>query len=54
MMKMEAMDQEIEIMFGRVKISNRIFEQMLYNYFYSKLENKTDMSNYNFIINNYY
>lgn len=41
---------------GRVKISNRIFEQMLYNYFSSKLENKTDMSNYNFrenfIINN--
>ncbi|KGM93222.1 AAA family ATPase [Clostridium botulinum] len=33
---------------GRVKISNRIFEQMLYNYFSSKLENKTDMSNYNF------
>ena len=33
---------------GRVKISNRIYEQMLYNYFSSKLENKTDMSNYNF------
>ncbi|RII32985.1 AAA family ATPase [Clostridium chromiireducens] len=33
---------------GRVKISNRIFEQMLYNYFSSKLENKTDMSTYNF------
>ncbi len=33
---------------GRVKISNRIFEQMLYNYFSSKLENRTDMSNYNF------
>lgn len=33
---------------GRVRISNRIFEQMLYNYFSSKLENKTDMSNYNF------
>lgn len=33
---------------GRVKISNRVFEQMLYNYFSSKLENKTDMSNYNF------
>jgi len=33
---------------GRVKISNRIFEQILYNYFSSKLENKTDMSTYNF------
>lgn len=33
---------------GTVKISNRIFEQMLYNYFSSKLENKTDMSMYNF------
>ena len=33
---------------SRVKISNRIFEQMLYNYFSSKLENKTDMSIYNF------
>jgi hypothetical protein len=33
---------------GRVKIANRIFEQMLYNYFSSKLENKTDMSAYNF------
>lgn len=33
---------------GRVKISNRIFQEMLYNYFSSKLENKTDMSNYNF------
>ncbi|MZK50972.1 GxxExxY protein [Clostridium beijerinckii] len=33
---------------GRVKISNRIFEQMLYNYFSSKLENNTDMSTYNF------
>ncbi|WP_160690354.1 AAA family ATPase [Clostridium sp. C2-6-12] len=33
---------------GRVKMSNRIFEQMLYNYFSSKLENKTDMSTYNF------
>lgn len=33
---------------SRVKISNRIFEQMLYNYFSSKLENKTDMSVYNF------
>jgi len=41
---------------GRVRISNRIFQQRLYNYFSSKLENKTDMSNYNFrdnfIINN--
>ena len=33
---------------GRVKISNRIFQQRLYNYFSSKLENKTDMSHYNF------
>lgn len=33
---------------GKVKISNRIFEQRLYNYLSSKLENKTDMSNYNF------
>jgi hypothetical protein len=33
---------------GRVKISNRIFQERLYNYFSSKLENKTDMSNYNF------
>lgn len=33
---------------GTVKMSNRIFEQMLYNYFSSKLENKTDMSTYNF------
>lgn len=33
---------------GRVKVSNRIFEQMLYNYFSSKLENKIDMSTYNF------
>lgn len=33
---------------GRVKISNRIFEQMLYNYLSSKLENRTDMSTYNF------
>ncbi|MFT8349426.1 MAG: AAA family ATPase, partial [Clostridium saccharoperbutylacetonicum] len=33
---------------GRVKMSNRIFEQMLYNYFSSKLENKTDISTYNF------
>ncbi|NMM64416.1 AAA family ATPase [Clostridium sp. P21] len=33
---------------GRVNISNRIFQERLYNYFSSKLENKTDMSNYNF------
>jgi len=33
---------------GRVTISNRIFQERLYNYFSSKLENKTDMSNYNF------
>ena len=33
---------------GRVTISNRIFQEMLYNYFSSKLENKTDMSDYNF------
>jgi len=33
---------------GRVKISNSIFQEMLYNYFSSKLENKTDMSTYNF------
>jgi hypothetical protein len=33
---------------GRVNISNRIFEQMLYDYFSSKLENKIDMSTYNF------
>ncbi|MFW2490357.1 GxxExxY protein [Clostridium chromiireducens] len=33
---------------GRVRMSNRIFEQMLYNYFSSNLENKTDMSTYNF------
>jgi len=41
---------------GRVRLSNRIFEQRLYNYFSSKLENKTDMSSYNFrdqfILNN--
>lgn len=33
---------------GRVNIANRIFQQRLYNYFSSKIENKTDMSNYNF------
>ena len=33
---------------GRVKISNRIFQERLYNYFSSKLENRTDMSTYNF------
>lgn len=33
----------------RVKISNRIFQEILYNYFSSKLENKIDMSNYNFL-----
>ena len=33
---------------GKVKISNRIFEQRLYNYYSSKLENKVDMSSYNF------
>ncbi|SFB11186.1 AAA-like domain-containing protein [Clostridium frigidicarnis] len=33
---------------GRVKISNRIFQQRLCNYFSSKLEDKTDMSKYNF------
>lgn len=33
---------------GRVKISNRIFQERLYNYFSSKLENKMDMSTYNF------
>lgn len=33
---------------GKVKIANKIFEQRLYNYYASKLENKVDMSNYNF------
>lgn len=33
---------------GRVRIANRIFQERLYNYFSSKLENKTDMSTYNF------
>ena len=33
---------------GKVKISNRVFEQRLYNYYSSKLENKVDMSSYNF------
>lgn len=33
---------------GKVSISNRIFQERLYNYFSSKLENKTDMSLYNF------
>ena len=33
---------------GRVKIANKIFQERLYNYFTSKLESKTDMSNYNF------
>jgi len=33
---------------GKVKISNGIFEQRLYNYYSSKLENKIDMTNYNF------
>ena len=33
---------------GKVNIANRVFEQILYNYFSSKLENKTDMSSYNF------
>lgn len=33
---------------GKVKISNRIFEQRLYNYYSSKLENKVDMSGYNY------
>lgn len=33
---------------GKVTITNRIFQQILYNYFSSKLENNTDMSNYNF------
>jgi len=33
---------------GKVTITNRIFQQILYNHFSSKLENNTDMSNYNF------
>lgn len=33
---------------GKVKVSNRVFEQMLYNYYSSRLENKMDMSKYNF------
>jgi hypothetical protein len=33
---------------GSVKISNRIFGQRLYNYFSSKIEDKMDMSKYNF------
>lgn len=33
---------------GRVRIGNGIFEQVLYNYYSSKLENKIDMSSYNF------
>lgn len=32
---------------GKVKISNRIFEQRLYNYFSSELENTVDMKGYN-------
>lgn len=30
-----------ELIKGRVTISDRIFQEMLYNYFTSKLENKT-------------
>lgn len=34
---------------GLVKISNRIFEQRIYNYFISKLENNiNNMTTYNF------
>ncbi|BCZ44622.1 hypothetical protein psyc5s11_06890 [Clostridium gelidum] len=33
---------------GRVRIANGIYEQTLYNYYSSKLENKIDMTNYNF------
>lgn len=33
---------------GKAAISNKIFEQVLYNYFSSKLEQKTDMDDYNF------
>ncbi|MBB6715535.1 AAA family ATPase [Clostridium gasigenes] len=33
---------------GKVNISNAIFEQVLYNYFTAMVENKTDMSSYNF------
>ena len=33
---------------GRVRVANRVFQERLYNYFSSKLENKTDMSTYNF------
>ena len=32
---------------GKVKISNRVFEQRLYNYYISKLEKKVDMAGYN-------
>lgn len=33
---------------GKVSISNAIFKQLLYNYFSSRLEDKTNMLNYNF------
>lgn len=33
---------------GKVAISNGIFKQVLYNYFSSKMEDKTNMSEYNF------
>ena len=39
---------------GRVRIANGIYEQTLYNYYSSKLENKIDMSNYNFNQNKEY
>ena len=32
---------------GKVKIANRLFEQRLYNYYISKVEDKVDMSGYN-------
>ena len=37
-----------QIIDEKLKISNRVFEQRLYNYYSSKLENKVDMSSYNF------
>ncbi|MDU6037444.1 AAA family ATPase [Clostridium butyricum] len=33
---------------GKVRISNRIFEQVLYNYYSSKIESSISMDNYNF------
>ena len=33
---------------GKVSVSNAIFKQVLYNYFSSRLEDKTNMLNYNF------